>query len=68
MLSDIGIDPSEIVLLTPTKEATEALLGSDDRDVVAAAEAKMSLGPIISGRTRPAAVQQLVLGLGDGIQ
>ena len=53
LLADKGIEPAEVLLLAPTKEATCVTVGSDDEDVVRAAEADLSLGPIVEAKTRP---------------
>lgn len=63
VLNDRGVDPSEIVLLEPTKEATEAKLASEDEAVVRGAKAKLPLGPLVSGRTKPSGIDQLILSI-----
>lgn len=60
-LDDPGIDQSEIVVLVPTADDTEARLASNDEVVVAAAKAKLPLGQVVARRTRPADIEQLTL-------
>lgn len=59
MLNDAGLDPSEILLLLPTEEDTRVLRGSDEPALVAAAKARIPLGALVSGRTRPKDIEQL---------
>lgn len=58
LLADQGIDPSEILLLTGTS-ATVVRQGSDEPRLVAAANAGVSLAPIVEAITRPADIQSL---------
>jgi predicted ATPase len=59
MLSDTGIDPSEVLLLRPSAEDTQVLVGTSVRSLQAAARAKLALGQVVTGLTRPAGVNQL---------
>lgn len=61
VLNDRGIDPSEIVMLVTTKQETEAKLASTDEAVVKGAKARLPLGQVVAGRTRPPEVDQLTL-------
>jgi predicted ATPase len=63
MLADRGIDPSEIVLLAPSSDGTRATLGSDRPEIVSAAQARVPLGRMISGITKPPKIEQLALQL-----
>ncbi len=59
MLDDRGIDPSEIILLTPTSEDTRVTSGREERALVEAARARAPLGALASGMTRPQGIEQL---------
>jgi predicted ATPase len=59
MLADAGVDPAEIILLRPTAEETQVITGSSLQELREAARAKLGLGKIITGLTRPAKVNQL---------
>lgn len=61
MLDDRGIDPSEIILLTPTAEDTRVRSGKDESALVKAARARVPLGALAGGMTRPKGIEQLVL-------
>jgi predicted ATPase len=63
MLADRGIDPSEIILLEPSSNGTGAILGSDIPEIVNAARARVPLGKMISGITKPPKIEQLALQL-----
>lgn len=65
VLSDRGVDPNEIVLLDPTREETKATLASEDEVVVRGAKAKLPLGPLVSGRTKPSGIDQLTMSFGE---
>jgi hypothetical protein len=52
-----------VLLLAPTKDATGVMVGSDDDELVQAAEADWPLGPIVEARTRLPEVARLA-GLG----
>ena len=66
MLSDRGIDPSEIWLLEPTEHETKVVLGSDRPELTNAAKAKIPLGKIVTGLTKPKEIEQLSLPVGQG--
>jgi predicted ATPase len=66
MLSDAGVDPSEIVSLRPSEGETKVTLGSKIPEVVSAAAARIPLGKVITGLTRPSNVEQLVFTLDSG--
>lgn len=59
MLNDTGVDPGEILVLTPTEEQTLVELGSNVPALVKAARARIPLGKQVTGRTRPAGIEQL---------
>jgi hypothetical protein len=61
MLSDTGIAPSEIVLLKPTKDGTEAHLAEEDLDIKALAEAGEPLSEAVIPRTAAPQASQLAL-------
>lgn len=65
MLSDTGIDPSEIILLIPTDGDTRVSLGSDDPAIVALAESDAPLSGLLVARTAPKGVEQLSYAVGD---
>lgn len=65
VLNDRGVDPNEIVLLDPTREETKATLASEDEVVVRGAKAKLPLGPLVSGRTKPSGIDQLTMSFGE---
>ena len=53
LLGDTGIEPAEVLLLRPTKDATQVVVGSDDPELCALAQADEPLGPLVEARTRP---------------
>jgi predicted ATPase len=59
MLVDAGVDPSEVLLLQPSGEQTEVVVGSSIPELAAAAKAKLGLGKVVTGLTRPKRVEQL---------
>jgi predicted ATPase len=61
MLSDRGIAPSEIVLLNPTKDGTEAHLAEEESDIKALAEAGEPLSEAVIPRTAAPQASQLAL-------
>lgn len=61
LLSNKGIDPSEVLLLTPNAEGTDVVLASKLADVKALVEGGMSIGEAAIPRTRPSNVDQLGL-------
>lgn len=65
MLSDTGIDPSEILILTPTQGGTQVSLGSEDPTLVALAESDAPLSGVLVARTRPKGVEELSYAVGD---
>jgi hypothetical protein len=66
MLADAGVDPAEIILLRPTAEETQVLTGSSLQELREAAKAKLGLGKIITGLTRPTKVNQLAFECARG--
>lgn len=63
MLSDRGVDPSECLLLEPSEHETRVSLGSEKPELVQAARAKVPLGRMIAGITKPKNIDQLALPL-----
>lgn len=59
ILDDAGVDPSEILLLTPTAEDTLVVPASSEDDLVNAARARVPLGKLVTSRTRPKSIEQL---------
>lgn len=64
MLSDTGIDPSEILILTPGDQGTCVSVGSDDPALVALAAEDAPLSGLLEARTRPRDVEQLSYAFG----
>jgi predicted ATPase len=65
MLSDTGIEPSEVLLLTPTDEDTRVSVGSDDPTLVELAREDAPLSGVLVARTRPKDVEQLSYAFGE---
>lgn len=65
LLADTGIDPSEVLILSPTHEGTVVSVGSDDPGLVALAKADAPLGGLLMAKTRPANIAQLAHLIGD---
>ena len=63
ILGDRGIDPSEILVLDASSSATSVVRGSDHPKIVEAARARVPLGRVVSGLTKPKRVEQLSLPL-----
>ena len=61
LVSDKGVDPSEVVLLRPSGNGTEVSVASRIAEVVEVAEADGNIGPVITGYTRPDNAEQLSL-------
>lgn len=61
MLDDLGIDPSEIILLTPTAEDTRVTSGKSIKELVKAVEARVPLGRLAGSLTRPPGIEQLAI-------
>ena len=59
ILADGGVDPAEVLVLQPSAEETKVVVGSSVPSLAAAAKAKLGLGPLVTGLTRPARVNQL---------
>jgi len=59
LLSDKGIDPSEVIVLETTASSTKVLSGSKIPELVEAAAADLPLGPAIDALTRPPGLQNL---------
>jgi predicted ATPase len=61
LLSDEGIEPEEVLLLTPAKEGTEIVEVSKLPDVVAMVRQGMSVGDAVLPKTVPRTVEELSL-------
>jgi predicted ATPase len=59
MLSDTGIDPSEILILVPTTGGTRVSVGSDDPTLVSLAQNDAPLSDVLVAKTKPRDVEQL---------
>ncbi len=59
MLADAGVAPAEVLLLQPSGEETKVIEGSKSAELVAAAKARLGLGKVVTGLTRPRRVNQL---------
>jgi predicted ATPase len=64
MLSDTGIDPSEILILTPTDEDTQVSVGAEDPMLVALARDDAPLSGVLVAKTKPKDVEQLSYAFG----
>jgi|GEM_PF-4199440 len=65
MLADTGIDPSEVLILTPTPGGTRVTVGSEDPALNALAKAGAPLGGMLAAKTRPAEIEGLASVWGD---
>ncbi len=65
MLTDTGIDPSEVLILTPTDNGTHVSVGSEDPALVALAENDAPLSGLLVARTKPKDVEQLSYAFGE---
>ena len=64
MLNDVGIDPSEVILLErEVTGPTTARLGADDPGLVDASERGMPLGDLLRRRTRAQDVDRFAAAL-----
>lgn len=61
LLSDRGIDPDEVLLLTPAAEGTEVTLASSDDEIRALLEGGMTVAEAVIPRTIPPGLAQLEL-------
>jgi predicted ATPase len=61
LLSDKGIAPEEVLLLTPAKEGTEVTEASKLPEIVAMVREGMSVGDAVLPRTAPETVDELAL-------
>lgn len=59
MVNDTGIDPAEIIVLTPTDEDTRVTVGTEDPAILSAAKGRVPLGALVSGKTSPKEISQL---------
>lgn len=64
MLADTGIDPSEVLILTPKREGTQVTVGSEDPALVALAKADAPIAGMLAAKTRPADVERLASAFG----
>jgi predicted ATPase len=66
MLSDRGIDPAEILWLEPSEHETQVLLGSQRSELTQAAQARIPLGRLVIGLTKPKGIEQISLPFARG--
>lgn len=66
MLSDRGIEPEEILLLEPSGHETQVILGSQKHELTQAAQAKIPLGRLVTGLTKPKNIEQISLPFSGG--
>jgi predicted ATPase len=59
ILSDRGIDPSEVILLEPSDNETKVIAGTDRPELLRAAKARSPLGPVVRSLTKPRDIEQL---------
>ncbi len=65
LLADTGIDPSEVLILSPSEQGTIVTVGSDDAGLMALARADAPLGGFLVAKTKPADISQLAMVIGD---
>jgi predicted ATPase len=65
LLADTGIDPSEVLILSPSEQGTIVSVGSDDAGLMALARADAPLGGFLVAKTKPADISQLAMVIGD---
>lgn len=63
VLSDRGVDPSEIILLEPSEYETEVVVGNERRELTEAVKARLPLGRVVTAMTKPKNIDQLSLPL-----
>jgi predicted ATPase len=61
LLSDSGIAPEEVLLLTPSREGTSVSLASSDRQIRALLESDIAMAEAVLPRTAPSSASQLSL-------
>jgi len=61
LLSDEGIAPEEVLLLTPSQEGTRVSLATADQEIKALLEGGLSIADAVLPRTAPQNAQQLAL-------
>jgi predicted ATPase len=66
LLSDRGIDPSEVLLLEPSANETQVVVGTQKSELVQAAHSRIPLGRVVTAITKPAGIEQLSLPLASG--
>lgn len=59
MLADRGVDPSEVIVLTPSEHETSVRNGSDVPELRRAVKAHLPLGRAVTSLTVPKGVEQL---------
>lgn len=59
MLADRGVDPSEVIVLTPSEHETSVRNGNDVPELRRAVKAKLPLGRAVTSLTVPKGVEQL---------
>lgn len=65
LLADTGIDPSEVLILSPSSDGTDVTVGSDDPGLVALAKADAPLGGLLVAKTKPVDIAYLATAFGD---
>lgn len=63
LLSDVGIDPRDVLLLTPTENGTDVQTAASIKEVVSLLNSGMTLADVVLPRTKPTRVDQLSLAL-----
>ena len=61
LLTEQGIDGTEVLLLTPAKEGTEVIIASEIAEVKSLLEAGLSVAEAVLPRTKPDHPEQLSL-------
>ena len=61
LLSDEGIEPDEVLVLTPSSEGTQVSVAQDDQQIKSLLEGGMTIGDAVMPRTAPANSVQLAL-------
>ena len=61
LLSDEGIDPGEVLVLTPSSEGTQVVVAESNEQIRDLLEGGMSIGEAVIPRTAPADSVQLAL-------
>ncbi|MBY0274441.1 AAA family ATPase [Candidatus Binatia bacterium] len=65
LLSDKGIAPEEVLLLTPSPQGTSVIRAAESREILALLESDLSMGEAVLPRVAPPRPEQLLLGFAD---